>query len=205
MRRHIFAPLGMDSATFFLPSSAARGRRPDLAEVDDHYNPHIPAPAPPAPLTGQVAEIAYGGSGLYGSANDYGKLIGAIVAQDPRILSAGTLATMFSPQLDDATLLQGFCEIPLISPMPDATGAGYAHPVPVNHSLCGAVAMEDVPGHKRKGSVTWKGMTNSHWWVDPVSGIGGTLYVQVLPYGTKAVVDLSKELETEVYNLWGPK
>jgi CubicO group peptidase (beta-lactamase class C family) len=202
MKRNIFEPLGMDSTTFFVKT------RPDLearkAEVSITEGPNNPLAAMTPPGFGP-AEIAVGGSGLFSTAGDYGKLLGALVSEDPRILSPEALRTMYSPQLDNPAPFQAFAELPVLSPIPDAVGADYPRPIQTNHALCGGLNMEDIPKRRKKGSVTWRGMTNGYWWIDPESGIAATMYLQVLPFGIKEVTDLSGELEEETYRLWGGK
>lgn len=202
MKRNFFAPLGMDSTTFFMAT------RPDLqarrAEVDVHEVPGHPLSSTGPPRL-EDPEIAVGGSGLFGSPSDYAKLLGALISGDSRILSPETFKIMITPQLEDTSIMQGMCETPIVSPMPDTTGPDYPHPVLMNHTLCGAVNMEGVPNHRKKGSVAWSGLTNGHWWIDPESGIAATVYVQVAPFGTPVAVNLRNELETEAYKLWGRK
>ncbi|KAK4152316.1 hypothetical protein C8A00DRAFT_16356, partial [Chaetomidium leptoderma] len=76
---------------------------------------------------------------------------------------------------------------------------------PVDHGVGGVLNMADVEGKRRKGSLMWAGMCNSRWasrllaWIDPETGIGAVLLVNVIPYGDATVLKLHEELERAVY------
>ena len=61
------------------------------------------------------------------------------------------------------------------------------------------INVDDVPGRRRAGSLTWGGLYNTYFWIDPESGICGVLMTQILPFFDAAVVELVAEFETAVY------
>ncbi|CAG9936884.1 unnamed protein product [Clonostachys rosea f. rosea IK726] len=69
----------------------------------------------------------------------------------------------------------------------------------INHGLAGLVNLEDIPGKRAKGSMTWSGFCNSRWWIDRKSGIGAVLFTNVQPFGDSVVGKLYDELERCVY------
>jgi CubicO group peptidase (beta-lactamase class C family) len=57
----------------------------------------------------------------------------------------------------------------------------------------------DVPGKRRAGSLSWAGVLNTHYWVDPTSDIRAILMTQMLPFCAPEVMELLGEFETAVY------
>lgn len=153
MQRNVFDPLGMSSTTFRISD------RPDLAQRraalgfrSSRDSPLGPGPDP-APIN---PEIEMGGGGIFTSANDYGKLLGALISGDERILKLETVKELMTPQLKDPKPLQEYCD----SPMHEMITPEFPKGLPVNATLGGAVNLEDVPGKRRKGSMMWSGLTN---------------------------------------------
>jgi methyl acetate hydrolase len=61
------------------------------------------------------------------------------------------------------------------------------------------ITPDDLPGRRRGGSLCWAGLRNSYFWIDPVSGIGGTIITQLLPFADPTVLSLHADFEREVY------
>ena len=40
----------------------------------------------------------------------------------------------------------------------------------------------DAPDGRHTGTSAWAGILNTHWWVDPASGVAGVLATQLLPF-----------------------
>lgn len=127
-----------------------------------------------------------GGIGLFSTANDYAKLLGALVSGGGPLLSAESVREMLRPQdlvQEASDSLQDFVfgkpygldrhlrtsDVPL------------APPPLVQQSLAGTVTTEDVPGRRKKGSVNWGGNPNIIWWIDPESGVAAGLFTQLRP------------------------
>jgi CubicO group peptidase (beta-lactamase class C family) len=58
---------------------------------------------------------------------------------------------------------------------------------------------EDQPGARRAGSGAWAGLANTHFWVDPASGVTGSIYSQYLPFVTPGYLQMYAEFEKGVY------
>ena len=58
---------------------------------------------------------------------------------------------------------------------------------------------EDVPGARRAGSGAWAGLCNTHFWVDPASGITGAIYSQTLPFVAPEVLRVYVDFEKALY------
>ena len=156
MQSNIFQPLGMASSTFmiarhpeFASRRAAVGVRPspDSPPVPSHDN------GPESP------EQLGGGGGLFTTANDYAKLLGALSSGDNRILSAKSREGLFTPQLPNPKPLQEHFD----GPLDDWLFPQFPRGLPVNYGLGGFVNLQDVPKMRRKGTLTWCGVTSSHW------------------------------------------
>jgi methyl acetate hydrolase len=49
------------------------------------------------------------------------------------------------------------------------------------------------------GTLMWAGLSNSYYWIDRASGIGGAYLSQILPFADPGSMDLFFELESAVY------
>ncbi|KAL2258075.1 hypothetical protein VTK26DRAFT_8747 [Humicola hyalothermophila] len=177
---------GEDKEARFVPISERDAETGELREGQPVF------PADP--------EVESGGGGLYSSAGDYAKLVRALLRALAGEEGEGvpvrkkTAEEMFRPQLDDTqrAWLKGILLRYKAAPeFPDD--------IKVDHGIGGAMNMEDIPGKRKKGSIKWTGMPNSHWWIDPQTGIGGILFVNVTPHNDPVVYKLYDELELALY------
>jgi CubicO group peptidase (beta-lactamase class C family) len=54
--------------------------------------------------------------------------------------------------------------------------------------------------HERgRGSYTWAGIDNTHFWVDPRNGIGVVILTQVLPFYNDVSMAVLKRFERLIY------
>jgi CubicO group peptidase (beta-lactamase class C family) len=169
-RRNVLDPLGMARTGFLLdellqPNSTEKLegyvpgslRNPETGELAD-TNP--PGPSPPP--------VASGGAGLYGCAADYAKLLQALLkilagsseeVEGGGLVSKAAMDEMVRPQLKTdkqrADLKQSINMLLLTPELPADT--------PMDFGLIGAMNTQDVPGQRRKGSLTWSGICNSRW------------------------------------------
>ena len=56
-----------------------------------------------------------------------------------------------------------------------------------------------APTGRSAGSLSWAGLGNTYYWIDPVKGIGGVLATQILPFADSKALPLLYAFETEVY------
>ncbi|KAJ0159880.1 Acyltransferase LovD [Colletotrichum tanaceti] len=149
----------------------------------------------PGPGPRNVAEDAIdsGGAGLWTTARDYGAFLQALLSG--ALVSKETLGEMAVPQLDEK-------QARMLKEMADLWGSlavEFSSDMELNHSLAGCVNLSDAPGKRKKGSLQWSGMCNSHWWMDRETGVAGALIVQSVPHGDPVVGRLYDELERAVY------
>jgi CubicO group peptidase (beta-lactamase class C family) len=59
--------------------------------------------------------------------------------------------------------------------------------------------MEPGPNGRSAGTVSWAGLLNSYYWLDPVKRITGAILTQILPFADHRAVTLYSEFERGVY------
>ncbi|KAK2054954.1 beta-lactamase [Colletotrichum caudatum] len=191
LSQNVFAPAGMRDTGFWpdaLPHVAERTAAWQYRGGDGSSLAPGPPPRNPAPDA-----IDSGGAGLWTTAKDYGAFLRALLGEE--LVDAETLDAMFAPQLDgkQAAMLK---ETALHS---GSLAVEFGPDMELNHGLAGCLNMRDAPGKRKKGSLQWSGMCNSHWWMDRGTGIGAALIVQSVPHGDPVVSKLYDELERAVY------
>ncbi|MCA0304001.1 MAG: beta-lactamase family protein [Proteobacteria bacterium] len=192
MQANVLRPLGMASTGYRLTPairerlSGVHQRRPDgRLEVSTFDAPQRP-------------EDFMGGGGLYSTAGDYlrfirmvlngGSLDGVRLLKPETIeemgrnhiggLAAGVLKTASPAMSFDADLFPGM-----------SCGWGLSY----------LINPDDLPGRRAGGSLTWAGLRNSYFWIDPKSGIGGTLFTQILPFADPKTIAVYEAFEREIY------
>lgn len=155
MKKHIFDPLRMASTTFH-PEL-----RPELLAHQaslawrDRITGALALGASPWAMP---AKDCCGGVGLYSTASDYAKMLGALLGGGKALLSQASIDTILSSQLQDPKY---FLEV--------INGEGKAHlgqtwPVGAHATfgLSASITLEPFPGRRCEGSANWSGMPGLH-------------------------------------------
>ena len=58
---------------------------------------------------------------------------------------------------------------------------------PKRWGLCFMFNMEDLEGRRRDGSLTWAGLRNTYFWIDPVADLIAIFFTQFMPSRTYAI------------------
>ena len=193
MQRNLFEPLGMRESGFGVADSAkarlagVHARQPDGGLV----------PIPFA-IPGAEAEVDMGGHGLYGPMTDYIRFLRAIlnggVLDGARILEEKTVATMRANQTGDIAMR------PMRTSMPDFTNDVEFFPgVDWRYAISFATNLQEIPGMRSAGSLSWAGITNSYYWIDPKKQVTGVVLTQILPFFDAKVLALAGAIEQAVY------
>jgi len=189
MAEHLLAPLGMTQTAFraALPEGAARVHA-RKAEGGFQIQPMF--------LGG--GEFDAGGGGLSGTAGDYARflrmMLGGGELDGVRVLKAETVAEMGRNQI--GSLRAGYMgsSMPNLSPPYDG--------FPDQHTGWGLsflITPEAGPNGRSAGSLSWAGIFNSYYWIDPVKGVGGVFMSQLSPFGDPGALACFGALERMAY------
>jgi CubicO group peptidase (beta-lactamase class C family) len=58
---------------------------------------------------------------------------------------------------------------------------------------------QDVEGRRPAGSVSWAGIMNTHYWIDPTNGLIGVLMMQQSPFMSPEAMAVYDAFERAVY------
>jgi hypothetical protein len=68
-----------------------------------------------------------------------------------------------------------------------------------NAESCFTVIPKPGPNGRSAGSISWAGLLNCYFWLDPVKHVTGALFTQVLPFYDERVVALYGPFERGLY------
>ena len=196
-REHIFIPLKMNDTSYNVPEAkgprlAAQQQR-DGARMDGPVVLQIP------PLVGLTIANPIGGGGLASTAEDYGRFMrmflngGAL--DGVRVLKAETVELMSQNQIGAVsvpalkTALPRSADFTFIADGRDKWGLGFL------------ITVDQVPGKRSPGSLSWGGINNTYFWIDPARGIGGTIMMQYLPFADPKALAVYDTFERGAYQL----
>ncbi len=195
MKEHIFGPLGMDDTGFLVRSDKAHRRASLLSKAGDGF----------VPLSleiggGEAAEFQSGGGGLYSTAHDYMRFMRMILNRgtldNAAILKAETVALMSCNQIGSIRAGRMESVVPQLSEdfdmfpgMQSEWGLGFL------------INPDKGPNGRTAGSLTWAGITNCYYWIDPASDIAGLVLMQYLPFGDKSALAVLSAVESAVYQV----
>ena len=193
MRQNLWEPLGM-ADTGFRITPAMRER---LAGV--HLRGEDGAFAPfPFEIT-QEPEFHMGGGALYSTVGDYARFMRMVLnlgqLDGARVLRPETVVTHLSlNQIGNARVSLLKAAIPLTA------DAEFFPGLSKRWSLAFQINEEDAPTGRPAGSLSWAGLANSFYWIDPKNGIAGLLATQTFPFADARVMDLLYRFEKAVYD-----
>ena len=191
-RQHIFAPLGM-SDTDYVISAAQRSRL-----VSVHQRKEDGSLEPIAPPDPPWREFWSGGGGLYSTGRDYLVFLQMLMHQGrfngAQLLRPQTVALMGQNQISDIRAGLWRTANPQLSNdldffpgMACKWGLGYM------------LTPQPGPNGRSAGSVTWAGVYNTYYWLDPQKRIAGVFMTQILPFADHKAVALYGEFESGIY------
>ncbi len=193
MEEHIFAPLAMQDTGFTVAPDKSERRVPLLSRQADGL-----VPFPIEIGGGDAAEFQSGGGGLYSTAADYMRFMRMILNRGSldgaRIISAETVAAMSKNQIGGMKAGQMESVVPLLANSFDA--------FPDMHCGWGLgflINPEEGPNGRAAGSLTWAGLTNCYYWIDPASDIAGLVLMQFLPFADPDALRVLAAVESAAY------
>jgi methyl acetate hydrolase len=194
---HIAGPLGMND-TGFVITEKQRARQASL-HVRDASGKLIPKPfeklAPPVSFSG--------GGGIYSTAPDYLTLLQALLNGGrfggASILRPDTVAMMSTNQIGniEAGILR--TANPALS-----NDVDFFPDVHLRWGLGHMINVDPVRDGRAAGSLTWAGLFNTYYWIDPRKRIAGVIMMQILPFVDKQALVAYRQFERGIYHALGP-
>jgi methyl acetate hydrolase len=194
LRDRIFSPLGMRDTGFATTlEQRARQARVHQKHPDGRLEPQ-PLPEPFVP------EFWAGGGGLHSTARDYLTFLEMLLhggtLRSARILKPGTVALMNENHVGDlpSGVLRSIAperanDLDLFPGHPIRWGLGYM------------LNLQPGPDGRGAGAVSWAGIFNSYYWLDPARRVAGVILTQMLPFADPAMLRLLGAFERGVYAL----
>src|SRR6516162_6730767 len=198
LRKNIFDPLGMNDTGFVIsPQQRARQasghrRGPGGALTAEPLEP-VAKRLPSSPRSFS------GGGGIYSTAPDYLTLLRALMhggaLDGARILRPETVALMGQNQIGDVDVGILKTTVPALSNdvnlCPGVTCKwGFGH----------MINMQAMAGGRSAGSLTWGGLLNTYYWIDPTRKVSAVFMTQVLPFADTRALRLYRQFERDVYD-----
>jgi methyl acetate hydrolase len=191
-RDHVFAPLGMKDSGF-VTSPEQRERQ---ASVHQRQGDGSLAPQPlETPFT---PEFYAGGGGLYSTAPDYLIFLQMLLNQGShngaRILKPETVALMGQNHIGDleAGILK--TQLPMRSNDVDLFPG-----ISLKWGLAYMINVQPGPNGRSAGSLTWAGLYNTYFWLDPKRRVAGMIMTQILPFADTRALAVYGQFERAVY------
>lgn len=190
LQASIFGPLGMHDTVFEVP----REKYARVATTHQKAGSTLSEIPNPDPIPTSLSADG----GLFSTAGDYGRFVRMLLNEGDldgtRVLSADTVREVRQPHMGDLLVRRQ----PSVSPQwsrPFPLGAG-TDTWGLGFQLTGQPA---EPYARSPGSLSWAGIFNTHFWVDPTRQIGAVLLMQTLPFYDEAAIRLLEGFETRVY------
>lgn len=196
LESHMFAPLGMRDTAYTVPAQkigrvATVHRMTDRGLVEEANAETVTSPD-------------NGDGGLNSTAADYAAFIRMILndgvaADGTRILSAESVEAMGQHHMGSVRVSLQRATMPMLS-----------HDFPLGAGRDGFGLGFQVTGEHRDagtrapGSMSWAGIFNTEFWIDPANGIGGVLLMQYLPFYDEDAIATLQGFERRVYESLAP-
>ena len=195
LRDNIFTPLGMKDTGFKLGTSQ-RERLVGMHARTPEGLAAIPFELPQEP------EFHMGGGGLYGTARDYLAFLQMLLHQGrfngATLLKPETVAEMSKNQI--GALKAGV----LKTAAPDFSNDVDVFPgQEAKWGLSFLINPKKGPSGRSPGSLTWAGLANTYFWLDPARKVAGVILTQLLPFADVKVMPLYGHFENGIYQTLG--
>lgn len=191
LAERLFAPLGMND-TGYVVAADKHGRVATVHRMTDTGLVESPVPD-------DVRSAVSGDGGLFSTAEDYVKFVqmhlrGGVAADGTRLISEESVRVMGRNQLGNVRVTLQDEPLPLLArafPLgADRDGFGLGFQVTGNHDLAGVRA---------PGSMSWAGIFNTEFWIDPATGVGAVLLMQYLPFYDEDAITTLVGFEERLY------
>ena len=191
-RQRIFAPLGMVD-TDYVVSSAQQSRLVSVHQRKENGSLEAIEPKDPP-----WREFWSGGGGLYSTGRDYLMFLQMLMHQGRfngvQLLRPQTVAIMGQNQIGD--IRAGVAK----TAMPERSNDFDFFPgMACKWGLGYMLTPQPGPNGRSAGSLTWAGIFNTYYWLDPQKRIAGVYLTQILPFADPKALALYGEFESGIY------
>jgi methyl acetate hydrolase len=195
-REHIFAPLQMSDTSYNVPQEKASRLVAGQQRAGERMDGAIVLQTPQPGLT--ISEPV-GGGGLASTAQDYGRFMRMLLnggeLDGKRVLKAETVTLMGQNHIGAVsvpalkTALARSADFSFIADGRDKWGLGFL------------ITTDQVPGKRSPGSLSWGGINNTYFWIDPNRGVAGVILMQYLPFADAKALAVYDAFERSTYQL----
>jgi CubicO group peptidase (beta-lactamase class C family) len=193
-QEHIFKPLGMVDTSYAVAASKQSRLAPQFTRF-----PGTLTPLPKTPVASTPMPPFRGDGGLYSTADDYGKFVRMLLnggALNGRTILSETSVRMMGENAIGAIFVERQPDADPQRTKPFPLGAGKD-----KFGLGFEIAADDPAGKgfRSPGSMSWAGIFNTEFWIDPARGVGGILLMQYLPFYDRQAIEALQGFEQRVY------
>jgi methyl acetate hydrolase len=193
---HIFVPLQMSDTSYNVPQEKASRLVAGQQRAGERMDGAIVLQTPQPGLT--IAEPV-GGGGLASTGQDYGRFMRMLLnggeLDGKRVLKAETVTLMGQNHIGAVsvpalkTALPRSADFSFIADGRDKWGLGFL------------ITTDQVPGKRSPGSLSWGGINNTYFWIDPSRGVAGVILMQYLPFADAKALAVHDAFERSTYQL----
>jgi methyl acetate hydrolase len=191
---HIFTPLGMIDTSYAVAADKQSRLAPQFTRATGKMEP-----LPKAQVATTPAAPFRGDGGLYSTVEDYSKFVRMLLnggtLNGTKILSESSVRTMGENAIG-AIFVERQPDADKLRTKPFPLGAGKD-----KFGLGFQIASNDpaMKGFRSPGSMSWAGIFNTEFWVDPVKHVGGVHMMQLLPFYDDGAIKALRGFEEAVY------
>jgi len=188
---HVAGPLGMRDTTYTVPKQ----KYSRVVTLNQKANGKITETQNPNPIPATIR----GDGGLFSTASDYSRFVQMILNKGQlgsvRVLKEATVAEMGKNQIGSVKVRLQPSADPLRSkPYPlgageDVWGLGFQLAAPRTPN----------PSMRSPGSMSWAGINNTFYWIDPQKQVGAVILMQMLPFYDEGAIRTLQGFEERVY------
>jgi methyl acetate hydrolase len=193
---HIFIPLKMNDTSYNVPEAKGPRLVAQQQRAGEHMDGAVELQNPQLGLT---IAAPIGGGGLASTADDYGRFVRMLLnggtLDGARVFKAETVALMGQNHI-------GAVSVPALkSALPRSADFTFIDDNKDKWGLGFLITTNQVPGKRSPGSLSWGGINNTFFWVDPVKGVAGVIMMQYLPFADARALAVYDTFERGAYQL----
>jgi methyl acetate hydrolase len=144
-----------------------------------------------------------GGGGIYSTAPDYLTLLQALLnggsLRGASILRPETVALMAKNQIGNIEAGHLKTANPALS-----NDVDFFPGVHLRWGLGHMINIDPVPDGRKAGSLTWAGLFNTYYWIDPSMRVAGVIMMQILPFADRPALTAYRQFERGICHAFKP-